>query len=98
MFNILYFGVIVAIVFDSFVLLLFDVCLMPPELPAARVFVMLFFKFFVASTSAGLLLFAVRAKWRPRRSHRKKTMDFYYFSRYALATAPRQGRQYAKKQ
>ena len=47
------------------------VCLMPPELPAARVFVMLFFKLFVASTSAGLLLFAVRAKWRPRRSHRK---------------------------
>ena len=54
-----------------FFLFVFNVFLMPLELPAASVFVMLCFKFFVASTSAGLLLFAVRAKWRPRRSHRK---------------------------
>ena len=63
----LFFGVDFAVF-----LIVFNVLLMPPELPAASVFVMLFFKFFVASTSAGLLLFAVRAKWRPRRSHRKK--------------------------
>ena len=60
-------------------MIVFNVFLMPPELPAASVFVMLFFRCFVASTSAGLLLFAVRAKWRTRRSYRKNKLMFVIF-------------------